>query len=105
MEKITIKIENKDLIIKQSFRALMLFEEMTSKTVNEMNESVADILKLFYCILKANNLDTFNWNFEQFIDIIDEQPEVFTSFTDYLQEQAKGEKPTATQKKIVGKKK
>ncbi len=60
MEKITIKIENKDLIIKQSFRALMLFEEMTSKTVNEMNESVADILKLFYCILKANNLDTFN---------------------------------------------
>jgi hypothetical protein len=104
MEKITIKIENKDFTIKQSFRALMLFEEMTDKTINEMNESVADILKLFYCILKANNVDTFNWSFEQFLDIVDEQPEVFTHFTDYLQEQVKGEKPVA-QKKIVSKKK
>lgn len=82
----------------------MLFEEMTEKTVNEMNDSVNDILKLFYCILKANNLETFKFSFDEFLDVIDEQPEVFTHFTEYLQEQAKGQQP-AEQKKIVVKKK
>jgi len=82
----------------------MLFEEMTAKTVNEMTETVADILKLFYCILKANNLESFKWNFDEFLDVIDEQPEVFTNFTDYLQEQAKETKPVV-QKKIASRKK
>ena len=105
MEKITIKIEGKDLTIKQSFRALMLFEEMTNKTVNEITESVADSMKMFYCILKANNVDTFNWNFEQFLDIIDEQPEVFTKFNTYLESLQEPAKEPAVQKKIVNKKK
>jgi len=104
MEKITIKINELEYIIKQSFRALMLFEEMTEKTVNEMTESVADILKLFYCILKGNNLTTFKYSFDEFLDTIDEQPEVFTQFTEYLQEQAKGQKPEV-QKKIANRKK
>lgn len=82
----------------------MLFEEMTSKTVNQMNESVADILKLFYCILKGNNVSVWNYTFEEFLDIVDEQPEVFTQFTEYLEEQAKGQ-PAAEQKKTPVKKK
>lgn len=105
MEKITIKINEQDYTIKQSFRALMLFEEMTSKTVNQMSESIADIFKLFYCILKANNLNVWKYTFEEFLDLIDEQPEVFTQFTEYLEEQAKGQPAAEVQKKIVAKKK
>lgn len=104
MEKIKITINEQEYIIKQSFRALMLFEEMTNKTVNQMNESVADILKLFYCILKGNNLEVWKFTFDEFLNLIDEQPEVFTQFTEYLQEQAKAVEPTV-QKKIVAKKK
>lgn len=99
MEKIIIKIEGVDYIIKQSFRSLMMFEEMTNKTVNEITESVADILKLFYCIIKANNINTFNYSFESFLDLIDEHPEVFQQFTDYLQEQAKTVPVPTAQKK------
>jgi hypothetical protein len=99
MEKIKITIDSKEYTIKQSFRALMLFEEMTNKTVNQMNESAADILKLFYCILKGNNKDSFTYTFEQFLDLVDEQPEVFTQFTEYLQEQAKGQIEQTEEKK------
>jgi len=99
MEKIKITIAGTEFKIAQSFRALMMFEELTGKTVNQINESVADILKLFYCILKGNNLTTFEYTFESFLDLIDEQPEVFTVFTEYLQEQAKGQPAQPAQKK------
>jgi hypothetical protein len=99
MDKITITIAETQLAIKQSFRALMLFEEMTNKSVNQMNETVADILTLFYCILKGNNQKLFNYSFDEFLDVIDEQPEVFTQFTEYLQEQAKGQTATTAEKK------
>jgi len=103
MEKLIIKIDEKEFVIKQSFRALMLFEDMTSKTVNQMSESVADVLKLFYCILKGNNMNTFNYDFESFLDTIDEHPEYFQVFTEYLTEQAKGI-PVTEQKKRNNKK-
>lgn len=93
MKQIYITISEQQYRIKQSFRALMLFEEMTSKSVGEMNESVADVLKLFYCILKGNNMQTFTYTFEEYLDIMDEQPEAFTEFTEYLQEQATGTQP------------
>lgn len=103
MEYITITIAGIEYKIKQSFRALMMFEEMTGKSVNQVDDSVADILKLFYCILKGNNLNTFTYTFDEYLDIIDEQPEVLTQFTDYLEEKSKG--VPEQQKKRVTKKK
>lgn len=106
MEKITITINGVKYIIKQSFRSLMLFEEMTGKTVNKMNDSIADILKLFYCILKGNNMVTFTYSFDEWLDVIDEQPEALTTFTDYLTEQANKqvEPEVTTKKKAISKK-
>jgi len=103
MEKTKITIAGTEFTIKQSFRALMLFEEMTSKTINQMGESVSDILKLFYCILKGNNVETFNWTFDEFLNVIDDEPNSVKVFTDYLQEQAKGQPEKPAQKKTVTK--
>ena len=90
MNKIIITIAGVEYTIKQSFRALMLFEELTGKSVSLMNETMADITKLFYCIVKGNNREKFNYTFDEFIDLLDAETEVFTVFTDFLQEQAKG---------------
>lgn len=98
MDNIKIKIDNKEFTIRQSFRALMLFEEMTAKSVNNIGENVSDLLKLFYCILKANNQNNFEYTFDSFIDVMDEQPEAFQIFTNYLEEQAK-DLPKEPQKK------
>lgn len=106
MNKIKITIDGVEYTIKQSFRSLMLFEEMTGKNISKMDESIADILKLFYCILKGNNMETFMYSFDAFVDVIDEKPETLVVFTDYLQAQAQPQaeaepvKKKATSKKL-----
>lgn len=87
MNKTTITINETNYKVKQSFRALMLFEEMTGKSVALMSEKIADVLKLFYCVLKANNSESFNYSFDEFLDLMDDYPEAITSFTEYLTSQ------------------
>lgn len=99
MEKIKIVIEGVELEIKQSFRSLMMFEEMTAKGINQFTESVADILKLFYCIIKANNQSTFHYSFDEFLDVMDNHPDAFEQFNQYLADQAKNNPPVTEQKK------
>lgn len=86
MKEIKIKIGEKEYKIRQSFRALLLFEELSGKDVSDIKDSVTDILKLFYCILKANNKDTFNYTFDEFIDLIDENYESVDVFSKFLTE-------------------
>ena len=84
MNQITIKIQDKEYIVKQGFGSLMLFEEMTGKNVFEVNESISDMIKLFYCYLKARNKDTFLFSFDEFVNILDDNQEIFTEFYGYL---------------------
>lgn len=84
MNQITIKILGINYIIKQGFGSLMLFEEMTGKNVFELNESITDMTKLFYCYLKARNKDTFLFSFDEFVNILDDNQEIFTEFYGYL---------------------
>ena len=85
MEQITIQLSGKELIVKQSFRSLMLFEEMTGRNVNQLNDSLSDILTLLYCMLKASNKKNFIYSFDEFIDEIDLNPEIPVVFTEFLQ--------------------
>lgn len=89
MNEIYITISGTKYKIKQSFRALMLFEKMTSKTIGQMSDSLSDIFTLFYCILKVNNKQSFLYSYEEFIELIDEQPEALSEFSTYLQEQSR----------------
>lgn len=82
MEQVKIKIEDKEFIIKQNFRGLMLFETMAGKT--EPNDTVNDAMLLFYCFLRGANKDTFNYTYDEFIDIIDNDNSIFENFTTYL---------------------
>jgi hypothetical protein len=102
MEKeTTITIDGKVLRVKQSFRALMMFEEITKRSVYQMNESVNDIITLFYCILKANNKDAFTYTFDQFVDLIDEAPESIDAFNSYLASNANAEASEKPSKKKI----
>ncbi len=84
MNEANIKINGVEYKIKQSFRALMLFEEMTGKSVYQMDQTLNDVIKLFYCIIKANNRNIFNFSFDEFIDTIDDNPDSVELFNDYL---------------------
>ena len=56
MDAITIKINGKDWLIKQTFRSYLLFEEMSGKQVGDI-KTMKDFLLLLYCSFKGSNKD------------------------------------------------
>jgi len=98
MNDLKITINGKDYAVKQSFRALMLFEEMTGKNPLAMNENITDVMMLFYCFLRGANKD-FMFEFDAFVDVVDSNAGIFESFTGYLQDLNKVTKPGQSKKK------
>lgn len=101
MKDLVIKIGGVELTVKQSFRSLMQFEEMTGRSVYQMNESLNDIMKLFYCMLSANNRTTFTYTFDEFINLIDDNPESIEAFTKYIKGETKEEAKAPVKKKVI----
>jgi hypothetical protein len=97
--QITIKIDDKDFIIRQSFRSLMEFEKMTKKPAPEMDITVNDLVTLLFCILKSANKDTFNYTFEGFIDVLDNNSEIVNEFSNFLVSQQEPVKEEIVKKK------
>lgn len=81
MKVIEVEIRNKKYIIKQSFRSYLLYEEMTGRQIGEVT-SMKDVLTLLYCTLKGCNKD-FEYSFDEYIDIIDEDPTIFDKFNEF----------------------
>ena len=57
-----------------TLRAIDLFEKMTGRSIQEV-EGTMDNVRYCYCTLKALNPE-FSYTFEQFIDLLDEQPQL-----------------------------
>jgi hypothetical protein len=90
MESIKIKIGEFEFQIKQSFRALMIFEKLTGKSVSQSNDSINDIMMMFYSIIKGCNKN-FDFDFEFFVDLVDENPKSIEVFTKYLNDIAQSQ--------------
>ena len=65
-----IKINNKECELKYSYRALMLFEDKTGKSLANANDSLGTLLQLLYCFVQVKSDVTE----EEFYDWIDEDP-------------------------------
>lgn len=81
MKELKIKIREDEFTIKQSFRTFLLYEEMTGKQVTDI-ETIKDVLNLLYCTFKGCNKN-WNYTFDEFLDIVDEQPEIFEQFNKF----------------------
>lgn len=79
-----ITINNKQYKLKYTFRAMMLFEQITKKIFSI--ESLSDELVFFYSIILANNPDE-PMNFDQFLDAIDNDPDLLVQFQNFLIEE------------------
>jgi hypothetical protein len=82
IKETTIKIGDKDYLIKKSYRSLLEFEEQTGKGINDMKESLKDLFTLFYCIVISNNKTDFT--FDDFIDLIDKNQDAMDNFNQFL---------------------
>lgn len=84
MKQLKIKILGTDYDLKQTFSGLILFEEMTGRNSTEITENISDVMKMFYCFLKGGNKTTFTYTYPEFLEVVDDHPEIFEDFTKYL---------------------
>ena len=84
----TIKIKNNEYQIKQTVRALFLWEQITGKQFE--TKTTLDNYLYFYCLLLANNPDFMGW--DEFINELDEDPTILFQLSKALTHQQELEK-------------
>lgn len=84
----TITINGVNYNFKQTFRGLLQYEEITGKGIDKMTGSLTDLFILFYCFLSSCNNDTFKYDFNAFLDILDEEPQLIEQLSALLKPNA-----------------
>lgn len=79
--KITIK--DKDIELVNTMRSMIMYENITEKTFSP--ETVTDIIIYMYCVVLASSKD-YSLTLDDFIEYIDENPEIFEQFGTWLTE-------------------
>lgn len=84
----TIKIAGKEYPFKLSVRAMIEYENMTSQSVSSLN-TIEDIVRMFYCGLKAAGTDV---TYDEFLNMVDDDPFIITDFISELTEEGTTDK-------------
>lgn len=81
-----IKIGRKNYNLKYSIRSLFLFEQITHKAFKI--ETLLDNYIFFYCLLLSSNKDNpIDW--DDFIDELDKDPQLYKRIADVVEEEQK----------------
>lgn len=78
MKEVSIEIKGIEYKLRQSFRTFLIFEEETGKQVGDIS-TMKDNIMLIYCTFKGCNKN-FIYSFDEFLDILDENNEIFEIF-------------------------
>ncbi len=97
-EKVIVKLKDKEFEVRKTMKAFLLFEEMAKKPMSKIDDTLSDVLTIFYCILKVANKD-FNYSFDEFVDLIDESLDSLEIFNQFLESEAKKEAKKSKSKK------
>lgn len=77
----TIKIKDREVTLKYSFRALMLYENIQKKSFNP--ETTTDVLVFMFCVIMGSDKD-IDLDFNEFLDMVDENPNLVIEFSNWL---------------------
>ena len=77
----TITINDKEIQLKYSFRAMMIYENIAQKSFEP--KGITEFILLFYSMIMASDKD-FEMSLEEFIDWLDEQPKVLEEYIKWL---------------------
>ena len=76
-----VTIKEKEITLKYSFRALMIYENITQKSFNP--QGLTDVITFFYSVVVASAKD-MALSFDDFIDWIDANPSALNEFSQWL---------------------
>lgn len=77
--------KDKEIELKYSFRAMMIYENIVHKSFKP--ESLSDVIVFFYSTVIAQMREDVI-QFDEFIDYLDEHPELLNDFSSWLLETA-----------------
>lgn len=78
----TITINNIEYKLKYTLRSLFIYEKITDNQFT--GKSLIDYYILFYSTLLANNSDSFKYTFDEFIELCDDDNNLFVQFAEFL---------------------
>jgi hypothetical protein len=76
-----IQFKDEEITLKRTLRSLIMFENITSKPFSIT--STTDVLTYFYAIVLCSG-DNIDMGFDEFIDLLDEQPTLMDDFQKWL---------------------
>ena len=77
-----VQILGRDIELKATFRAYIIFENITGKSFQQLS-TLADVLTFFYATI-LGSAKTTDISFDDFLDFIDENPNVVTEFSEWM---------------------
>lgn len=77
----TIKIKDREVTLKYTFRSLILYENIQNKSFSP--ESTTDVLIYMFCIILTSDKE-LDLKFDEFLDLVDENPNLIVQFSDWL---------------------
>lgn len=83
--KVTIK--DKEIELKYSIRSMLMCENITGKSFNP--ETLTDVITFMYCVFVSSSND-YSLKFDDFINELDENPDIVKQFSEWLQSSATG---------------
>lgn len=76
-----IDINGKEVELKFSFRAMMMYENITGSTFSP--SGLTDIITFFYCIVLAASKD-YSISYDDFLDWLDTNPDAIKEFGNWV---------------------
>lgn len=73
-----ITIKNQEVALKNSFRAMIIYENIMDKTFNPVG--ITEIIVYFYSVVLASKKD-IELTYDEFVDWLDEYPEELNNFS------------------------
>lgn len=79
----TIKINDKEIELKQTIRSLLIYENIKGESYQP--KTLNDILLYLYCVVVASSKD-YSLSYDDFIDWTDENPDELTEIVKFIQD-------------------
>lgn len=76
-----IQINDREIELKYSFRALIIYENIQNKTFAP--QTMTDVLVFFFCTIVGSDRDV-QLSFDDFLDMIDQNPNLVVEFSEWL---------------------
>lgn len=76
-----LKIKDKEVTLRYSFRSLMLFENIQNKSFTP--STTTDVLVFMYCVIMGSAKD-LDFTFDEFLDFVDEDQTLVIRFSEWL---------------------